>query len=1604
MNKQLFSLLVFSILYFAGFAQAPTGLNGTAYRTTLHLQWDDYAIFEPVGFNIYRTTVSGSYGAPARSVGAYNDYTDYGLSPATTYYYKIAAFDKTGAESPLSAEIMVATDDNNYLKVANLDLLIPIYTGGMSVTAPDEIMQGLEFAREIFFRNSLGQLNLKFCYMIIDGYPPLTVDGVANFNTIGADLTARGILDNQYDAIHIEALKLYGWFGGALWLGQTAGSMAYNWTGFDAENHFTRGDAWVFTHEFGHSLDLIIAKKSGYPEMIFNHFAWAHPMPPEIGVFDAGENFDAMALVLRLFEHHLDYQAPYDGYLEVEDQDNDGLADFDARLVSDELRFGSNPNLVDTDNDDLDDLEEFTADVYQGSNPTNPDTDGDGVSDGQDIYPASNFNQINEKTDQPINVDGMLEANEGWNPMGADPFYSKIPGATLNTFTTWDDDNLYFAFQSNQYLKYSLLIDGNGGDGIFASPAKWPGGDYSSINSDAWGISYFDQASLIIRADDTQVYKKQDPLAGSMINTVFENGIYTTEVKLPHNLGPGFGHSYVYPNSPEITELVFSENDTLGIQLVATPLAGSNAYEWNDWRVKDWLVLDQPFHYYDMVLAGGEETGDYCDSHGDFPWHEWIAEVELSNLSHTSGKSTYSDFTSEVVDVIAGEDYPVKLTTGFSYFTWDEYWRIWIDFNMDGDFTDDGEMVFSEILNAPPDGTFSAILNGNINIPNAAQVGATLMRVSMKRGAFAAPCETLPFGEVEDYSVNISAPALLPNLKIPNYEVIPSNGNCFTNPGETFGYLGGTLLNSGDGDAGAYNLKVTISKDDQPSADDILWDNFQYLGLMANSADGYNVSTPVPTFLPSGKYFIIFQIDSEEMVAETDETDNVLAVSVNIGAPDFLVDAVGGLQVGTTEGSTLDVTAVVVNIAPFPLTELTGDLPISVYFSEDDGFSLFSDLEIGTTNIAYDQFSNGPLFDGGSATVNISAQLPNSITPGEYFIFVYIKKYCEQPVLNNISNAIPIQIEAGIPGAYCISYGDFPWEDWIAGVEIASLSNTSGKSNYSDFTSKVANVWAGQTYPVSLTTAYSYFAWDEYWRIWIDFNKDGDFTDPGEMVFSDILSAPADGTATAELSGNINIPANAIAGTTRMRVSMKRGSFASPCEIMPFGEVEDYTVSISTGCNITVGTGNLECQDAGTPNDPNDDTFTFEVLAVGTGVSQNWQMTWPGGSASGIFSVVQIVGPLPIADFPDGLDFTVLDNANSLCSTTGALIPPPPCSVQVDDYCTSASGFPWEDWIKGVKLNDLDNPSGKSTYNDFTHLSATLEKDVLYDIKLTTGYSWFTWDEYWSVWIDLNQDNVFQNPGELVSSGILSAPPNGTPSAFIIGNLKLPSSTLPGETRMRVVMKRGSYAEPCEDIPYGEIEDYTIVVVEQKPGQGTVERAANIAFEAVREKTWINLYGVFRFPNVVSQVKIEKSDDGEEYVLLELIPGNQTPDVTQLAQARDLRPIDGLNYYRLLFLLENGDEIYSDVRIIDYDEPLDLTIFPNPATDEIFVHLSEIPETEMDWTINDAYGRVVWSQKINTDFISPYRIDVGDLKPGMYYLFAQRPGIRAMSRRFVIAR
>lgn len=113
-------------------------------------------------------------------------------------------------------------------------------------------------------------------------------------------------------------------------------------------------------------------------------------------------------------------------------------------------------------------------------------------------------------------------------------------------------------------------------------------------------------------------------------------------------------------------------------------------------------------------------------------------------------------------------------------------------------------------------------------------------------------------------------------------------------------------------------------------------------------------------------------------------------------------------------------------------------------------------------------------------------------------------------------------------------------------------------------TALTANLTANTSAPVALTAGFSWTGFDEYWKIWIDYDQDGTFEEPDELAFQQFLPKPADGTPSVTIHGSIAVPATALPGTTRMRVAMKRynGLGPSPCESFAFGEVEDYGLNI----------------------------------------------------------------------------------------------------------------------------------------------------------------------------------------------------------------------------------------------------------------------------------------------------------------------------------------------------------------------------------------------------------------------------------------------------------
>ncbi len=149
------------------------------------------------------------------------------------------------------------------------------------------------------------------------------------------------------------------------------------------------------------------------------------------------------------------------------------------------------------------------------------------------------------------------------------------------------------------------------------------------------------------------------------------------------------------------------------------------------------------------------------------------------------------------------------------------------------------------------------------------------------------------------------------------------------------------------------------------------------------------------------------------------------------------------------------------------------------------------------------------------------------------------------------------------PAAYCASKGNSVADEWIGTVKLMRgtttvFNNVSGKNaGYGNFTATSYAVGkGGAAYTITITPAWTATAYAEGMAVWIDYNRDNDFLDAGELVYSRAAS-----TATPA-SGSFTIPTTAGTGTTRMRVSQKYNGIPTSCETFSYGEVEDYTLNL----------------------------------------------------------------------------------------------------------------------------------------------------------------------------------------------------------------------------------------------------------------------------------------------------------------------------------------------------------------------------------------------------------------------------------------------------------
>lgn len=188
---------------------------------------------------------------------------------------------------------------------------------------------------------------------------------------------------------------------------------------------------------------------------------------------------------------------------------------------------------------------------------------------------------------------------------------------------------------------------------------------------------------------------------------------------------------------------------------------------------------------------------------------------------------------------------------------------------------------------------------------------------------------------------------------------------------------------------------------------------------------------------------------------------------------------------------------------------------------------------------------------------------------------------CQVTCAGNTGISTPVQVTmVAVADCYCTSTATNDLDEEILNVTLASLNNTSTcattggpgsvLNKYSNYRSPVlpaTDLQQGSINAFSVQVGTCGGNYGSAIKIFIDFNQDADFADPGEEVFVSASSVSGPHIVT----GSIAVPVGATLGNTVMRVVNVETSMPSAivaCGTYAYGETEDYTVNIipSAGC------------------------------------------------------------------------------------------------------------------------------------------------------------------------------------------------------------------------------------------------------------------------------------------------------------------------------------------------------------------------------------------------------------------------------------------------------
>ncbi|MCE3077292.1 GEVED domain-containing protein, partial [Chryseobacterium gwangjuense] len=401
--------------------------------------------------------------------------------------------------------------------------------------------------------------------------------------------------------------------------------------------------------------------------------------------------------------------------------------------------------------------------------------------------------------------------------------------------------------------------------------------------------------------------------------------------------------------------------------------------------------------------------------------------------------------------------------------------------------------------------------------------------------------------------------------------------------------------------------------------------------------------------------------------------------------------------------------------------------------------------------------------------------------------------------------------------AKCSTSDQSPWSGPIT-VFTNYCSPTAGTSSTTYYLSKILTTggWTNINYTASSYTAYvnnssntlstspgsaigvSLAAGTStyYYYVWVDWNNDMDFNDPGETILATTSYATTASTT-------INVPAAQPYGNYRVRFGMSFSGAVTACGPAPYGNYVDYTLAVGAPPTcmpptaLVLNSATISSASIGWTASTTNPALGYEIYYNTTNIAPT------SGTTPQITGVMGTTATIPGLT----INTTYYIWVRAKCSTSDQSPWSGPITV-FTNYCAPTGGSSSTTYY----LNNVTTTGGwtnlgytASSYNQYVNSNMSVlsspGSSVVMNLATAGGSTY-----YYYVWIDWNNDMDFNDPGETILA-TTSYAATGT------ATINIPAGQALGNYRMRCASSFIGAITPCGPAPYGAYVDFTLAVV-----------------------------------------------------------------------------------------------------------------------------------------------------------------------------------------------